>query len=136
MAMTSVKWREMGSQRWDFICHTYGFGFRNSDFGFWVLAGRAEPLPFFLLPRPVLVAPAFAADAPTGVTNIFKPLSTPAQAIHEVSLLVLAICAGIFLVVAGLLTLHCCCGFASGPEMKVMNRRKSTAAISSNSPGQ
>ena len=40
---------------------------------------------------------------PTGVTNIFKPLSTPAQAIHEVSLLVLAICAGIFLVVGGLL---------------------------------
>jgi cytochrome c oxidase subunit II len=51
----------------------------------------------------LLVGPAFAA-APTGVTNIFKPLSTPAQAIYEVSLLVLAICAGIFLVVAGLLT--------------------------------
>jgi len=50
-----------------------------------------------------LVAPGFAADAPTTVTNIFKPLSTPAQAIHEVSLLALAICAGIFLVVAGLL---------------------------------
>jgi cytochrome c oxidase subunit 2 len=51
----------------------------------------------------LLVGSAFA-DAPTGVTNIFKPLSTPAQAIYEVSLLVLAICAGIFLVVAGLLT--------------------------------
>ena len=50
-----------------------------------------------------LLGPAFAADAPTGVTNIFKPLSTPAQAIYEVSLLVLAICAGIFLVVGGLL---------------------------------
>ena len=45
----------------------------------------------------------FAATS-GGVTNIFKPLSTPAQAIYEVSLLVLAICAGIFLVVAGLLT--------------------------------
>ena len=44
----------------------------------------------------------FAATS-GGVTNIFKPLSTPAQAIYEVSLLVLAICAGIFLVVAGLL---------------------------------
>ena len=44
----------------------------------------------------------FAATS-GGVTNIFKPLSTPAQAIHEVSLLVLAICAGIFLVVGGLL---------------------------------
>jgi cytochrome c oxidase subunit 2 len=50
-----------------------------------------------------LVAPALAVGVPTGVTNIFKPLSTPAQAIHEVSLLVLTICAGIFLVVGGLL---------------------------------
>jgi len=50
-----------------------------------------------------LVSAVFAADAPTGVTNIFKPLSTPARAIHDVSLLVLAICAGIFLVVGGLL---------------------------------
>ena len=59
---------------------------------------------FLFIATTWLVAPAFAADAPTGVTNIFKPLSTPAEAIHEVSLLVLAICAGIFLVVAGLLT--------------------------------
>src|SRR6185295_13363945 len=50
------------------------------------------------------LASAAFADPPTSVTNIFKPFSTPAQAIHEVSLLVLAICAGIFLVVAGLLT--------------------------------
>jgi cytochrome c oxidase subunit 2 len=50
-----------------------------------------------------LIAPTFAADAPTGVTNIFRPLSTPAQAIREISLLALAICAGIFLVVGGLL---------------------------------
>ena len=49
------------------------------------------------------VGSTFAATS-SGVTNIFKPLSTPAQAIYEVSLLVLAICAGIFLVVAGLLT--------------------------------
>jgi len=46
---------------------------------------------------------AFAADVPTSVTNIFRPLSTPAQAIYEVSLLALAVCAGIFLVVGGLL---------------------------------
>ena len=58
---------------------------------------------FFCIATTFLVAPAFAADAPTGVTNIFKPLSTPAQAIHEVSLLALAVCAGIFLVVGGLL---------------------------------
>ena len=77
----------------------------------------------------------FAADAPTGVTNIFKPLSTPAQAIYEVSLLVLAICAGIFLVVGGLLA-YTVVRFRRRPGMKVMSRRKSTAAISSNSPGQ
>jgi len=50
-----------------------------------------------------LVVLGFAADAPTTVTNIFKPLSTPAQAIHDVSMLAIAICAGIFLVVGGLL---------------------------------
>ena len=80
--------------------------FRISKFGLWILAagwalGTAS---FLFIATTCLVAPAFAADAPTGVTNIFKPLSTPAEAIHEVSLLVIAICAGIFLVVAGLLT--------------------------------
>ena len=50
-----------------------------------------------------LASAAFAAEVPTNVTNIFRPLSTPAQAIREVSWLVLAICAGIFLVVGGLL---------------------------------
>lgn len=47
-------------------------------------------------------APAFAA-APDRVTSIFKPLSTPAQAVYEISLLALAICGAIFLVVGGLL---------------------------------
>src|SRR2546425_5016324 len=47
-------------------------------------------------------APAFAA-APNRVTSIFKPLSTPAQAVYEISLLALAICGAIFLVVGGLL---------------------------------
>ncbi|HXV82672.1 MAG TPA: cytochrome c oxidase subunit II, partial [Candidatus Binatia bacterium] len=50
----------------------------------------------------LIASPAIAAE-PSEVTTIFKPLSTPARAIHEVSLLVLAICAGIFLVVGGLL---------------------------------
>src|SRR6266478_3385248 len=40
---------------------------------------------------------------PGGITNIFKPLSQPAQEIREVSLLVIAICTTIFLIVAGLL---------------------------------
>ena len=65
----------------------------------WVLGAAF----FLFIATTVLVTPTSAADAPTGVTNIFKPLSTPAQAIHEVSLLVLSICAGIFLVVGGLL---------------------------------
>ena len=38
-----------------------------------------------------------------GVTSIFHPLSQPAQEIKELSLLVLAICGAIFVVVAGLL---------------------------------
>lgn len=46
-------------------------------------------------------APAFGN--PSGITDIFRPLSQPAQEIKELSLLVLAICATIFLVVAGLL---------------------------------
>jgi cytochrome c oxidase subunit II len=36
--------------------------------------------------------------------NIFKPLSAPAEAVYEVSLLALLVCAGIFLVVGGLIT--------------------------------
>ena len=38
-----------------------------------------------------------------GVTSIFRPLSQPAQEIKELSVLVLAICGSIFIVVAGLL---------------------------------
>jgi cytochrome c oxidase subunit 2 len=43
-------------------------------------------------------------DRPVHLTNIFDPVSTPAQAIVELSWLVLWICAGIFVIVAGLLT--------------------------------
>src|SRR5258708_7182033 len=52
-----------------------------------VIAGHFEP----------------AQGNPSGITNIFQPLSQPAQEIREVSLLVIAICATIFLIVAGLL---------------------------------
>jgi cytochrome c oxidase subunit 2 len=45
--------------------------------------------------------PAFGNSG--GVTNILQPLSQPAQEIKELSLLVVAICATIFLIVAGLL---------------------------------
>src|SRR5215475_9155439 len=58
---------------------------------------------FLFIAAAFLVSPVFAAEVPTNVTNIFRPLSIPAQAIREVSFLVLAICAGIFLVVGGLL---------------------------------
>jgi heme/copper-type cytochrome/quinol oxidase subunit 2 len=37
------------------------------------------------------------------ISNIFDPVSTPAQAILEHSWLVLWICAGIFVIVSGLL---------------------------------
>src|ERR1700732_640780 len=38
------------------------------------------------------------------VGNIFKPQATPAESVYHLSLLVLIVCAAIFLVVAGLLT--------------------------------
>jgi cytochrome c oxidase subunit 2 len=38
------------------------------------------------------------------VGNIFRPKATPAESVYHLSLLVLAVCAAIFLVVAGLLT--------------------------------
>jgi cytochrome c oxidase subunit 2 len=38
------------------------------------------------------------------VANIFKPLATPADAVYSVSMLMLAICAAIFVVVGGILT--------------------------------
>ena len=80
------------------------YSLRISKFGFPILSARwaLGTVSSVFIATTFLVAPAFAAE-PNGVTNIFRPLSTPAQAIHEVSLLVLAICAGIFLVVGGLL---------------------------------
>ena len=50
-----------------------------------------------VLPGP----PLLAATHP--VANIFKPLSAPAEAIHEISILALLICTAIFVVVGGLL---------------------------------
>jgi cytochrome c oxidase subunit II len=44
-----------------------------------------------------------AIRLPSSPTDIFAPVSTPAQSIFELSLLVLAIAAGIFVVVSGLL---------------------------------
>jgi cytochrome c oxidase subunit II len=44
------------------------------------------------------------SSAVHSVANIFRPLSTPAESIYGLSMLVLAVCLVIFLVVAGLLT--------------------------------
>ena len=79
--------------------------FRISKLGFRILNRRwaLGTASFLFIATTFLVDQTFAADAPTGVTNIFKPLSTPAQAVYENSLLALAICAAIFLVVGGLL---------------------------------
>jgi cytochrome c oxidase subunit II len=54
-------------------------------------------------PGPALLAGMAYAGAPDQVTNIFNPLSTPAESVHRVALLTLAICAVIFVIVAGLL---------------------------------
>ncbi len=47
--------------------------------------------------------PVLLAGVPEQVTNIFKPHSTPSELIYQISLLTLAICGAIFLVVSGLL---------------------------------
>ena len=54
---------------------------------------------FLLCCAVTLSAPPALAD----VTSIFRPLSTPAQAVYEIALLALAVCAAIFLIVAGML---------------------------------
>jgi cytochrome c oxidase subunit II len=60
-----------------------------------------------LVPGVVLVigmlAGSIYAEAPNQVTNIFKPLSTPAESVYQAALLALAVCAVIFLIVGGLL---------------------------------
>jgi cytochrome c oxidase subunit 2 len=54
-----------------------------------------------------LLVPAIASAQDStirAVQNIFDPLSAPAETLYHISLLVLATCTGIFLIVAGLLT--------------------------------
>ena len=50
----------------------------------------------------MLAGTVYAGD-PDPVTNIFKPLSTPAESVYQAALLTLAVCAVIFLIVGGLL---------------------------------
>ena len=48
---------------------------------------------------PALLSGAAYAASPDQVTNIFEPLSTPAESIYRAALLVLAVCAAIFVTV-------------------------------------
>src|SRR5499427_5629360 len=52
---------------------------------------------------PALLAGAIYAVAPDQVTNIFEPLSTPADSVYRAALLALAVCAAIFVTVIVLL---------------------------------
>jgi cytochrome c oxidase subunit 2 len=54
-------------------------------------------------PAPALLAGAVYVAAPDRVTNIFEPLSTPADSIYRAALLALAVCAAIFVTVVILL---------------------------------
>jgi cytochrome c oxidase subunit 2 len=58
---------------------------------------------FFLSCTIIVLASIGLADQSGGTTNIFKPESTPARTISGYSILVLAICAAIFVIVAALL---------------------------------
>jgi cytochrome c oxidase subunit II len=49
------------------------------------------------------VLPGLLVGVPEQVTNIFRPYSTPGESIYQISLLTLAICGAIFLIVASLL---------------------------------
>jgi len=51
-----------------------------------------------------ITALAISAQEMHSVGNIFQPQATPAESVYHLSLLVLAVCAAIFIVVAGLLT--------------------------------
>jgi cytochrome c oxidase subunit 2 len=58
----------------------------------------------------LLVAQAASAVDPPVITSIFDPVSPPAAEIYNLSILVLGICAGIFVVVAGLMV-YCIAAF-------------------------
>src|SRR4029453_15381123 len=64
---------------------------------------QGSPRALVLALGTTLLAGTASAGVPEQVTNIFKPLSTPAESISEIAWLALAVCAGIFLIVGGLL---------------------------------
>src|ERR1700751_6449989 len=77
------------------------------------LATRGLGRGWLLVGFTVVVFVGFLSSAPVArakestiraVQNIFNPLSAPAETLYSVSLLVMAVCAAIFLIVGGLLT--------------------------------
>jgi cytochrome c oxidase subunit II len=83
-----------------------------------------------------LAESAFAGAVPVHPTpSIFSPASTPADAIHHLSLFVLTICGAIFLVVSGLL-LHSAVKFRRASDDDNRSRRRSTAATRWSLPGR
>ena len=67
-----------------------------------MLVLRGDPPGISIAPQP-LVSFARAIAAPLSPTNIFAPASTPAQSIFDLSMMILAITATIFVIVGGLL---------------------------------
>jgi cytochrome c oxidase subunit II len=79
----------------------YSLATRDSGRGWLLLSFTVAAFVGFLSSAPVARAQDSTIRA---VQNIFNPLSAPAETIHSVSLLVLAVCTAIFLIVGGLLT--------------------------------
>ena len=84
------------------------------------------------------VAVGLAAAAPGDpalMPNMFRPESTPAHTIHELSMLVLAVTGLIFAVVFGLI-LYAIVRYRRRPDDDGGSRRRSTAARRSSSRGR
>ena len=79
----------------------YSLATRSSGRGWQLLGFTVAALAGFLSWAPVARAQDSTIRA---IQNIFDPLSAPAETLYQISLLVMAVCAVIFLVVAGLLT--------------------------------
>ena len=79
----------------------YSLATRGSGRGWQLLGFTVAALSGSLLSAPVARAQDSTIRA---IQNIFDPLSAPAETLYQISYLVLAVCAGIFLVVGGLLT--------------------------------
>src|SRR5258708_39523619 len=94
----------MGWRRGTVLNHQYtrySLATRGSGRGLQLLGFTFAALAGFLSWAPVARAQDSTIRA---IQNIFDPLSAPAETLYQISLLVMAVCAVIFLVVGGLLT--------------------------------